>query len=202
MTLLALLRHGETDWSAEGRIQGRTDVPLSAAGRSALAAKCLPADWSGLHVVSSPLLRCTGTVQALQLEQAAVEPRIAEMSWGLWEGRRLAELRLEFGEAMQTNEARGLDFTPPQGESPRQVLLRVRPWLVEVAAGGAPTLAVSHRGVIRAIFAAASGWDMLGKPPAKLDWAALQLFVLDAVGQPGVLRLNVPLETLPVGGVE
>ena len=202
MTLLALLRHGATDWSAEGRIQGRTDVPLSATGRSALAAKCLPADLSGLHVVSSPLLRCTGTVQALQLEQAAVEPRIVEMSWGLWEGRRLGELRLEFGETMRANEARGLDFAPPQGESPRQVLLRVLPWLVEVAACGAPTLAVSHRGVIRAIFAAASGWDMRGKPPAKLDWAALQLFVLDAAGQPGVLRLNVPLETLPVGGVE
>jgi probable phosphoglycerate mutase len=67
----------------------------------------------------------------------------------------------------------------------------VQPWLQEVAAAGAPTLAVTHRGVIRAVLAAASGWDMRGAPPAKLDWQAVHLFVLDARGKPRVERLNV-----------
>ncbi len=193
MTLLALLRHGETPWSRERRIQGRTDVPLSDAARTELA-NCRVADEFGsMHAVTSPLKRCVETAHLLGLKSADVEPRIVEMSWGRWEGRTLAGLRQEFGDAMVANEAAGLDFTPPCGESPRQVLLRVREWLAEVAASDVGTIAVSHRGVIRVVFAAASGWDMLGRPPAKLDWAALHVFRLDPMGSPSVERLNVPL---------
>lgn len=199
MTLLALLRHGETAWSAERRIQGRTDVPLNAVGRAALAGRSLPDDFLGMRHVTSPLQRCTGTAQALNLKAAALEPRIAEMSWGQWEGQHLSELRQQLGDAMRANEARGLDFMPPQGESPRQVLLRVEPWLADVAAQGLPTLAISHRGVIRVIFAQACGWDMLGRPPVKIDWSALQVFRLDPSGRPSVERLNVPLDPLPYG---
>lgn len=198
MTLLAMLRHAETAWSAEGRIQGRTDVPLASAARVALAGQQLPGEVAGFQAVSSPLVRCIETAQVLGLRDVVLEPRIAEMSWGLWEGRRLSELRLELGQAMQANEARGLDFTPPHGESPRQVLLRVQPWLAEIAARGLPTLAVSHRGVIRVLFASACAWDMLGKPPAKLQWNALHLFHLDAAGRPRTVRLNVPLTAAPV----
>jgi probable phosphoglycerate mutase len=45
--------------------------------------------------------------------------------------------------------------------------------------------------VIRAILAEASGWDLRGKPPAKLDWRAVHFFTLDAQGRPSVERLNV-----------
>jgi probable phosphoglycerate mutase len=62
--------------------------------------------------------------------------------------------------------------------------------LREVAAAGVPTLAITHRGVIRAILAQASGWDLCGKPPAKLDWRAVHVFMLDAQGKPSVERLN------------
>jgi probable phosphoglycerate mutase len=71
------------------------------------------------------------------------------------------------------------------------VLARVRPWLAEVAASGEPTLAVTHRGVIRAVLAAATGWDMRGAPPAKLDWHAFHLFQLAPDGAPSVQALNV-----------
>jgi probable phosphoglycerate mutase len=94
---------------------------------------------------------------------------------------------------MAENEARGWDFMAPGGESPRLVWRRVRPWLADLAARQVPTLAVTHRGVIRVIFAQALGWDMLGKPPAKLDWNALQLFTLDHSGLPAVQQLNLPL---------
>lgn len=197
MTLLAMLRHGETQWSAQGRIQGRTDVPLNAAGCAALACRTVPEEFLGLRCVTSPLKRCTETARVLNLKDAVLEPRIAEMSWGQWEGHRLSDLRAKLGDAMRANEDRGFDFTPPHGESPRQVLLRVSHWLSEIAAQGTPTLAVSHRGVIRVIFAAANGWDMRGRPPAKLDWSALQVFRLDASGQPSAVRLNVPLDRLP-----
>lgn len=123
--------------------------------------------------------------------EAAREPRIAEMDWGSWEGRVLAELRIQLGTAMRENEARGLDFTPPGGESPMLLASRVKSWLCEVALEGVPTLAITHRGVIRAIFAAACGWDLRGKPPAKLDWNAVHLFSLAADGTPSISQLNV-----------
>lgn len=193
MTLLAMLRHGETQWSHDKRIQGRTDVALNTAGRAALAGRRLPDAFLALHGVTSPLLRCVETAQLLGIENAVPEPRLAEMSWGAWEGRQLSMLRAELGDLMAANEAQGFDFRPPQGESPREVLLRVRSWFAEVAMQATPTLAICHRGVIRVVFAAALGWDMRGKPPAKLDWNALHVFRLDPTGQPAVLQLNVPL---------
>lgn len=197
MTLLAMLRHGETQWSHEKRIQGRTDVALNANGRATLAQRRLPDRFCKLRVVTSPLQRCVETAQLLGLENVVREPRLAEMSWGQWEGCRLSDLRAQLGDAMLANEARGLDFTPPLGESPRQVLARVNTWLAEIAAAASPTLAVCHRGVIRVVFATACGWDMLGKPPAKLDWGALQVFSLDRSGKPSVLDLNLALVPLP-----
>ena len=188
MTLVALLRHGDTAWSAEGRIQGRRDVPLSAVGRAALAGFRLPAQCGEMRAVTSPLLRCTETAALIGAADALREARLVEMSWGQWEGRVLAELRDELGETMQANEARGWDFRPAGGESPREVLMRVQDWLRDC---DCPTLAVTHRGVIRAIFAAATGWDMRGAPPTKLDWRAVHLFRVASDGEAAVEALNL-----------
>jgi probable phosphoglycerate mutase len=185
---LALLRHADTAWSAAGRIQGRSDIPLSDAGRAAVRAFKLPPEWAGVRVVSSPLARCVETAALLGAPLAEREPRLAEMSWGAWEGRHLADIRAELAGAMEENEARGWDFRPHGGESPREVLARVRTWLATLRE---PTLAITHRGVIRAVFAAASGWDLRGKPPVRLDWSALHLFSVGGDGTPSIERLNV-----------
>ena len=183
MTLLALLRHADTAWSREGRIQGRTDVDiLPGVPIPALAETC-----RGMRIITSPLRRCVQTAALLGAPDAPREPRLIEMDWGEWEGQTLAVLRESLGEAMRENEARGLDFRPPHGESPREVLARVEAWLREVAT---PALAVTHRGVIRAVLAQATGWDMRGKPPFKLDWSAAQVFLVRD-GEPSVERLNV-----------
>jgi 2,3-bisphosphoglycerate-dependent phosphoglycerate mutase len=184
--MLALLRHGETAWSAAGRIQGRTDVPLLPGCEIKMSEV-----FRGMRIVTSPLQRCVQTAALLGAPDAAREPRIIEMHWGDWEGESFVALRERLGEAMRLNEARGLDFRPANGESPRDVRARVRAWLREVADAGQPTLAVTHRGVIRAILSDAFGWDMTGKPPAKLDWDAVHLFRLDGAGMPRVERLNV-----------
>jgi len=188
MVLLAMLRHGDTAWSAEGRIQGRSDAALTDEARARLRRFRLPPRCAGMRVVTSPLGRCVETAALLGAPQAEREARIAEMSWGDWEGRRLAELRAELGAEMSENEARGWDFRPSGGETPREVLARVRSWLAELAQ---PTLAVTHRGVIRAVYAAAAGWDLRGKPPTKLAWDAVHLFRLDAAGTPAVEALNL-----------
>src|SRR5262245_4159335 len=144
-----------------------------------------------MRIVTSPLRRCVETAALLGAPDAAREPRLVEMDWGEWQGESLAALRARLGEAMRENEARGLDFTPPGGESPRHVWLRVSGWLSEVAREALPTLAVTHRGVIRAIYARASGWDMRGRPPEKLDWSAVHLFRVDQRGAVSVEKLNV-----------
>jgi broad specificity phosphatase PhoE len=193
MTPLALLRHGDTAWSLEGRIQGRADVPLCDAARERLRGRSLPEACRGMRIVTSPLARCIETAALLGAPDAPREPRIIEMDWGVWHGASLTGLRKALGQDMSDNEARGLDFTPPGGESPRLVISRLKSWLRDVAREGVPTLAVTHRGVIRAILAEATGWDMRGKPQDKLDWNAVHLFSLAADGTPSVLRLNAAL---------
>jgi probable phosphoglycerate mutase len=121
------------------------------------------------------------------------EPRLIEMEWGRWEGRTVAELRADPGEEMTAQEARGLDLQPPGGESPSAVQRRLAPLLAEIAATGRPTGAITHKGVIRAVLALATGWAMIDPEPAKLDWAAVHLFQLGPDGAPSVVRLNQPL---------
>jgi probable phosphoglycerate mutase len=187
MTRLALFRHAETAWSAAGRIQGRADIALTEIARARLRGRALPADCRGMRIVTSPLARCVETAALLGAPQAPREPRLAEMHWGAWEGRRLDDLRGELGATLRENEARGLDFRPQGGESPREVLWRVSEWISSLSE---ETLAITHRGVIRVVLAAATGWDMTGKPPAKLDWDCVHLFQIEN-GRPRIDKLNL-----------
>lgn len=188
MTLLALIRHAPTVWSQAGRMQGRTDVPLA----SPPPDWCWPAALAGFRVIASPLRRAVETARLLGVA-AEPDPLLTEMDWGEWEGETLAGLRGRLGAEMARAEARGLDFRPPGGESPRDVQMRVAPLLRDIAEGGEPVAAITHKGLIRAVFALATGWNMLGRPPARLSWEAAHLFWLDARVAPRVERLNIPL---------
>ncbi len=191
MTALALIRHGMTAWNSEGRMQGRRDVPLSEAGRAALAGLRPPPELDGFAWLSSPLVRAVETAELLSGQSPEVDPRLVEMDWGEWEGLTLDELRAAHPE-MAANEERGLDFQPPGGESPRQVQDRLKPLLAELA-GGPPRVVVSHKGVMRAIMALAFEWPFKGRAPAKLARHAAHLFTLEADGRPRPGRLNLPL---------
>jgi broad specificity phosphatase PhoE len=194
MTLVALIRHGPTEWNEAKRIQGRHDPPLSAAGRAEVRTWRVPAEIAAFDWVASPMSRAVETARLLGAPATlATDPRLVEMDWGAWEGLTLAEVRQSHGEAARANEARGLDFRPHGGESPREVQIRVGAWLREVAAGRRATLAIAHKGVIRATYALATGWDMMAKPKEKLAWAAAHLFELDDGGRPRIDRLNLPL---------
>lgn len=195
MTVLAVLRHGPTAWSAARRLQGRSDVPLSPAGREAVAAWRLPPALVRCAWLTSPLRRAVETAEILGLAAARGDERLIEMAWGNWEGLSLAELGSMPGAALAEREAAGLDFQPPGGESPRQVQERLKPLLAEIARGGAPTGAITHKGVIRALFALASGWNLRGKAPVRLDWQSAHLFRLDSAGQPAVEQLNLSLRS-------
>jgi probable phosphoglycerate mutase len=189
MTLLALVRHMPTAWNVAGRLQGRADQsldPVTPEWR-------VPPELAGFRWLSSPLRRAADTAGRLGIDDFAIEPRLTEMDWGDWEGRTLAELRASLGRAMAENETAGLDFRPPGGESPRDVQLRLRPLLVELAGAGRATAAITHKGVIRAVYGLAAGWDMRGKPPHRLSSAAAHLFRLDGAEMPAIERLNIPM---------
>ncbi len=192
-TYIAFMRHGPTAWNAAKRLQGRADIEIAPRSLAFLKARRVPREFADWRVLCSPLQRCRQTAEALGLS-AEVDPRLVEMDWGAYEGRMIEQLRAEQGEAFAANEARGLDFTPPHGESPRMVQARVLPLLAEVAASGRSTLCVTHRGVFRTVYAAARGWDMTGDPPDKLDLYALHVFALAADGKPTVESLNLALK--------
>ena len=193
MTTLYLIRHGSTPWNEEGRMQGHTDIGLSPKGWRETSALRLPGELREARWYASPLLRTVHTAQALGIVRPIMEPRLMELRWGDWEGRTLADLRAELGDEFAELEALGLDFQPPGGESPRMVQARVAPWLAEVA-GAAPRIgAVSHKGLIRAVYARATGWDFQGEMPDDLDWHAAHAFHLAADGTPTAAALNISL---------
>ena len=191
---LLLIRHGETAWNQAKRLQGRTDIALVEDARRRLSA-LRPPDLDRPHQwFSSPLARARETALLLGASPLHIEDRLIEMDLGAWEGKTLRELRREDPEAMRAKESKGLDMLPPGGESPRMVQERLAPWLSERAEHALTTIAVAHKGVMRAVLAKALDWDMRQDPPVKLDWRAAQLFDIDTGGQPRVARLNIPME--------
>jgi len=188
-----MIRHASTGWNESGRIQGRTDVPLSAFGRAQAAAWRLPPDWVDTPCTTSPLRRARETAKLLGFADATCDARLAEMGWGAFEGHRLDQLRAELGPALAELERLGLDFQPPGGESPRAVAARLSALLRELAATGVQDhLLVTHKGVLRACLVLALGWDMRGKAPVRLDPEEALLFRLDGTGAPTFLE-PVPL---------
>jgi broad specificity phosphatase PhoE len=197
----ALLRHATTAWNESGRLQGMTDIPLSPAGVALAKAWRLPPPADGWKRMCSPLQRASGTAALLQpTAPVTVDARLREMSFGDWEGHTLAELRATVGQKFLDAERRGLDFEPPGGESPRLVMARIVDWAAEIARSGEPVVAVSHKAAIRALLALATGWDMQGRQPVKLDWHCLHFFAARTDGRIILERPNVALAPKTVPG--
>ena len=175
MIQFLLLRHAPTPWNADKRIQGRSDIALSPEGLAEATSWCLPADAAAWPCLSSPLLRTTQTAEAMGLSPVPAAAFI-EMDWGGYEGRRLSELRQEFGAALAAEEAKGLDFRPPGGESPRAVGRRA---LAGLAGLSANSIIVTHKGVLRPLFALATGWNMRDDPTIKIRDRCYHRFALD-----------------------
>lgn len=199
MTVL-FLRHGSTDWNESGRMQGRRDIPLSVRGRAQVLSWRLPtAGGEPIRWLSSPLARAVETARLLGGAWPDLEPALVEMDWGEWEGLTLAELRTRFGGAFARNEAAGLDFRPPRGESPREVRERVQCWLRQLPPRTGTTVVVTHKGVLRALLSAATGWDMSLKPPLRLQRDAAHLFTVGSDGRIALIEGNLSLIATAAG---
>jgi uncharacterized phosphatase len=148
MTLLYLVRHGETDWNRARRIQGTTDIPLNDLGRrQAGAAADLLARRRFDRVVASPLVRAqeTGSIIAarLGLPEPTAAPGMVERSYGEAEGLTFQEVEARFPDGTEV----------PGRESRADLLVRVERALLEIAreAAGESVVVATHGAVIRTI---------------------------------------------------
>lgn len=162
---LIVVRHGETDWNADGRLQGQTDIPLNARGRDQAAAvgRLLAAarvDLTGRAFVASPLARATETMRlmrgalGLPANDFRTDSRLKELSFGAWEGSTMATIRERHPAAMRARDADRWSYRPPDGESYDDLALRVGAALDEIEG---PALLVAHGGVSRALLAMLGG---------------------------------------------
>jgi broad specificity phosphatase PhoE len=162
--LVYVARHGETDWNAANRWQGRTDIPLNDSGRAQARALAERLRAAGIAtVVTSDLSRAqeTGRIVAAELNVALayVDPELRERSFGLFEGLTRAECEAQHAEAWRAwLEHR----TPPRGGEASDALRTRMMAAVErvgegVAREGAPALVVTHGGAMRAVVAALTG---------------------------------------------
>ena len=165
-----MIRHGETDWNAEGRLQGQRDIPLNDTGRAQAAGngralKALLGDTvSEFDFVASPLGRTRETMELLRgamgLDPLAyrTDDRLIELSFGDWEGHTLPELVAEFPERVAERARSKWDFIPPGADAESYEILcwRIGSWLADIRR---PTVCVSHGGVCRAAF------RLYGMPP-------------------------------------
>ncbi len=163
---LVFIRHGETDWNVEHRLQGQQDTPINGRGRDqASAVGRFVRDWrgpelAGLRFVASPLWRTRETMQlaraAMGLDPLAYEtdPRLMELTFGRWEGLTWEELKARDPWAAKAREGDKWTFQPPGGESYAMLAERLKPWIAEI---DRETVVVSHGGVARALMALLGG---------------------------------------------
>jgi probable phosphoglycerate mutase len=190
---IAFLRHGPTDWNEEGRIQGRIDMPLSAAGRAKMVALLPPDGFVAARAYTSPLRRARETAALLGYPLAIADARLAEHHWGEWEGLTREEILARDGADAFTRAGSALDFTPKGGESTRALMKRVNDFVRDVAKGEGDAVAIAHRGVLRSAYTLATGWDMATPMPEKLDLSAALILEVESNGTPRIATLNAPL---------
>lgn len=158
---LFLVRHGETDWNREGRLQGAKDIPLNELGREQAAEAAgrlrnLMQGYDGLDFVASPMERARETMEILRYRLGLppkgyrIDERLRELTFGTWEGFTWREVRKSERELALARERDKWGFVPPEGESYRMLAERIRP-VLEGLTG--ETVMVSHGGVARAVLA-------------------------------------------------
>jgi len=152
--MLILLRHGQTDLNAGGRLQGRVDSELTAVGRSQAAAAA-SAIGQVDRVVSSPLRRARQTASAFADVEVATDNRWVELDYGEFDGRPLTDVAPETWARWRSD----LDFALPGGESIAALGRRVREACEELApdAVSRDIVVVSHVSPIKAAVAWALG---------------------------------------------
>ena len=161
---ILFVRHGETDYNAEGRLQGQRDVALNGRGRAQATAigralaKLMPEAIAALEAAeaffASPLERTRETMElmraALRLppERYGLAPELKELTFGEWEGLTWPQVARRDPAGARAREVDKWNFAPPGGESYAMLAERLQPWL---DGRDGDCIVVSHGGVARAL---------------------------------------------------
>mmetsp|Transcript_13045 Transcript_13045/g.23994 ORF Transcript_13045/g.23994 Transcript_13045/m.23994 type:complete len:238 (+) Transcript_13045:48-761(+) len=156
-TTVFFCRHGETDWNASHKLQGRSDIPLNSAGLE--QAQCIANVLKGQDlaaVFSSPLMRAKHTAEAIATaigSEVIVDPRLRERNLGIMEGRTGKEIQSEHPQVWEKWQC--LEELPPEAqcEPEPEVVARVEDMLFSIAKEhpGQAVALVSHGGVLRCL---------------------------------------------------
>ena len=171
---LILIRHGETQWNREGRIQGyHADSPLTENGREQarrLAERLKGEGLLALHSSDAGRARQTAAPIAAAVElQIVYDAALRERDYGVFEGRTYGEVEREHPDAYAKFRSRDPAYAPPGGESGAQFRDRIMATLerVAVSAEGGCAAVVTHGGVLGVIFRHVAG----AAPDTKRDYS-------------------------------
>ena len=167
-TRILAIRHGETAWNVDTRIQGHLDIPLNDKGRwqAQRLARALAAGDPIHAVYSSDLQRAQETAQAIASATGAplaIHPGLRERGFGLFEGKTYVEIEQTWPEESEHWRRRTPDWLPPQGgESLLQVRARILHTLQALSAPhtGQQIVLVAHGGVLDQLYRLATGQDL------------------------------------------
>jgi probable phosphoglycerate mutase len=191
------IRHGETEWNAEGRFQGSRDIPLNDRGRvQATAAgeilrELITRDARAPHhfgYVSSPLGRARTTMDLLRgslglpADGYEVEHRLREIGWGEWEGLTVPEMQAHDPATFAARRKDRWNVTAPNGETYAEVAVRTRAWLDELTSD---TVAVAHGGTMRALMVATGVATTAEAVEAQVEQGVVYVFAGGALSKYG-----------------
>ena len=182
------IRHGETSWNAEGRLRGAQDVPLNDLGRkqAAHAGNILAGlfardgrDKASLAFVASPLGRARSTMELVRGElklpptDYALDDRLREIGYGVWEGSTLAEMQAADPELFARRQTAKWTLAPEGGETYAAVQVRMQDWYASLATD---TVAVAHGGTARALMVALGLETPLSAADLTIEQGAVYVF--------------------------
>ncbi len=184
VTRICIVRHGETDWNLERRLQGQLNTNLNAAGRVQAKATAQGLEQHGFVAIYSSDLRRTlqtATVLAQRLGlEVCPEAGLRERHYGVFQGRTAAELARDYPDAHARFLNRDLDYDFDHGESLRNFAARVSETIERIAShhAGETVLLVTHGGVLDIVYRRITGRALSGPrdfavPNAALNWIEL-----------------------------
>ena len=193
MGTLLIVRHGETEWNAEGRIQGHTDIGLSEKGAEQARSLGQRLADRQIDVAYSSDLKRTSETAKLALGGRDITlnetPRLREYNKGIFEGMTLSEIQEKFPAEYPKYLEKDLSYAPEGGETTRDVSTRMASIFAEIKANhlDETVLVVSHGGVLRAAMVSLLGMPLEG------NWSFVfgncGLTMVDTYTDNAVLRL-------------
>ncbi len=167
MNTLYIIRHGQTEWNVEGRMQGHLDSALTPAGQEqSIASGRALRDLGGVdELIVSPSGRARETAFLLNSflsAEISFEALLMERDCGHWSGLTLDEIKTQYPREWESRQQRPFEHCPPGGESTPDLIERIRPLLAQLVGRGAERIGLVTHGVTsRAILT-----ELLGLQPA------------------------------------